>query len=429
MFEKYPYTNFHDLNLDWIITQIKRIDAVVDDFVAYNKLVWAGTWSGSKYYLKWSIVSDANGDGYVAIKYVPENISLSNTDYWQPVANFSALYSAYEQRIQDLEADSASMAGDISALQTSVSYLETLELQSTHDSTDRKAEIEAMLSNYGRVYLGEGIFWVSGVVMPQNSILRGCGPRSQLCLLPSVASGAALTMGSQCQVSNMAIRGDVNPITINSTVGSRHGIEWTGTGSTGYVTDVVIDNFTGGGIYCHDTGASETRSLLVKGARCFYNKVGLYIRRDSEYNEFVDCVFSHGYFGIVNRGGNNMIGTSLIADNEYGLEQNSIEGSNGGRLVVSGCAINHNTTRSVRSALPDLILDGCQIHYGELEILSNALVSSCIFGVNTPITVSSVDPTIFNGCKLRSIADNPTTLSASTKVDACYYNDGSSVTP
>lgn len=31
LFEKWPYTNFHDLNLDWIIKKIKRVDADLDD--------------------------------------------------------------------------------------------------------------------------------------------------------------------------------------------------------------------------------------------------------------------------------------------------------------------------------------------------------------------------------------------------------------
>lgn len=29
-FEKYPYTNFHDLNLDWILAEVKRVGEAVD---------------------------------------------------------------------------------------------------------------------------------------------------------------------------------------------------------------------------------------------------------------------------------------------------------------------------------------------------------------------------------------------------------------
>ena len=35
VFENFPYTNFHDLNLDWILNKVKELDEKVNgDFVA-----------------------------------------------------------------------------------------------------------------------------------------------------------------------------------------------------------------------------------------------------------------------------------------------------------------------------------------------------------------------------------------------------------
>ena len=34
MFENFPYTNFHDLNMDWILQKVKELAA---EFVALNK--------------------------------------------------------------------------------------------------------------------------------------------------------------------------------------------------------------------------------------------------------------------------------------------------------------------------------------------------------------------------------------------------------
>lgn len=99
----YPRTDMHELNLDWLIATVKRCEHIVDDFVAFNKLTWAGTWDASKSYVAWSIVQDGSGDGYLAVKPVPVNVPLTNTEYWEQVANYSALYAAFDSRITALE--------------------------------------------------------------------------------------------------------------------------------------------------------------------------------------------------------------------------------------------------------------------------------------------------------------------------------------
>lgn len=34
VFEQFPYTNFHDLNLDWIVSKIKEFESTMDAIVA-----------------------------------------------------------------------------------------------------------------------------------------------------------------------------------------------------------------------------------------------------------------------------------------------------------------------------------------------------------------------------------------------------------
>lgn len=103
IFHDYPYTNFHELNIDWILKKMKELDEVVEDFVAFNKITFSGSWDGNITYPAWTIVDDGSGNGYISIKAVPANVPLSNSDYWQKVADYDALYAAFDQRISDLE--------------------------------------------------------------------------------------------------------------------------------------------------------------------------------------------------------------------------------------------------------------------------------------------------------------------------------------
>lgn len=102
-FDKYPYTDFHELNLDWILNKVKEANKKVDDFTVFNTLTWAGEWDASKSYVKWSIVQDRDGNGYLSIQPVSANVSLSNDDYWAKIANYQAVYSAFNSRLNNLE--------------------------------------------------------------------------------------------------------------------------------------------------------------------------------------------------------------------------------------------------------------------------------------------------------------------------------------
>lgn len=102
-FDKYPYTDFHELNLDWILNKVKETDKKVDDFTVFNTLTWAGEWDASKSYVKWSIVQDQDGNGYISVQPVPKNVPLTDENYWVQVAKYQALYTAFDQRLHALE--------------------------------------------------------------------------------------------------------------------------------------------------------------------------------------------------------------------------------------------------------------------------------------------------------------------------------------
>ena len=122
-FNKYPYTDFHELNLDAIIEQVKKLQQDFDEFALNNSLTYMGEWDITKSYPAFSVVDDG-GFGYLALQPVPPGVLLTNTDYWLMIVDFSAVYSDFEQRVDDLEATvgdaSSGLVKDVDDLQTAV---------------------------------------------------------------------------------------------------------------------------------------------------------------------------------------------------------------------------------------------------------------------------------------------------------------------
>lgn len=98
---EYPYTS-PEANADWILNKIKELMNEFETFNVINSIKWEGEWDISKQYQKYSMV-DVEGNGYISIKPVPSGISITNENYWRLVANYSALYIDFQNRIVALE--------------------------------------------------------------------------------------------------------------------------------------------------------------------------------------------------------------------------------------------------------------------------------------------------------------------------------------
>lgn len=101
-FNLYPYTDFHEINLDWIIRKIKELGQAFNDFEAVNKITNAGAWDITKQYQAWTVVSD-NNIGYISLKPVPAGIDINNTEYWGVIADYNILITDLSSRIAKIE--------------------------------------------------------------------------------------------------------------------------------------------------------------------------------------------------------------------------------------------------------------------------------------------------------------------------------------
>ena len=88
LFDNFPYTNFHELNMDWILKVLKEIETTIDQFVSLNIIKYADPiqWDITRQYPKNTIVIDPiSGTAYISVDNVPQGVALSNTDYWSVV--------------------------------------------------------------------------------------------------------------------------------------------------------------------------------------------------------------------------------------------------------------------------------------------------------------------------------------------------------
>lgn len=83
-----PFTNFHDLNLDWIIKALTDINQRLANFVSLNTIKYADPikWDITSQYPQNTLVLDPqDGTAYLSVQPVPPGVQITNADYWTPV--------------------------------------------------------------------------------------------------------------------------------------------------------------------------------------------------------------------------------------------------------------------------------------------------------------------------------------------------------
>ena len=114
-YNKYPYTDFHELNLDYILEQMKLLRKAFEDFVGINTITFADPilWSITKEYNKNEVVLDNSGNAYLSLQIIPAGIPLTNTEYWMEIFNFTGFISAIDSNITfNIEANTDKATAD-----------------------------------------------------------------------------------------------------------------------------------------------------------------------------------------------------------------------------------------------------------------------------------------------------------------------------
>ena len=96
-----PYTNFHDLNLDWIIEVLNEFNTKLTNFVSLSTIKYADPiqWDITSQYEANTVVVDSKGNAYLSVKPVPSGVSLDRTEFWTKIGNFDELWADVKKAI------------------------------------------------------------------------------------------------------------------------------------------------------------------------------------------------------------------------------------------------------------------------------------------------------------------------------------------
>ena len=96
-----PYTNFHDLNLDWIMDELNEFNTKLTNFVSLATIKYANPiqWDITRQYEANTVVVDSNGNAYLSVQPVPSGVSLDRTEFWTKIGNFDELWADVKKAI------------------------------------------------------------------------------------------------------------------------------------------------------------------------------------------------------------------------------------------------------------------------------------------------------------------------------------------
>ena len=102
---KAPYTNFHDLNLDWIIEALNEFSTKLTDFVSLATIKYADPiqWNITNQYETNTVVVDSKGNAYLSVRPVPSSVSLDRTEFWTKIGNFDELWADVKKAITPID--------------------------------------------------------------------------------------------------------------------------------------------------------------------------------------------------------------------------------------------------------------------------------------------------------------------------------------
>lgn len=247
---RWPYTDFHNLNLDWVLETLKKQNGAIADFISLNSITYANPlqWDITRQYPKNQVVLDTNGDGYLSVQPVPVGVEIANTDYWTKIGNFSELWSTVKLAITAADeglkttASADRESGDLVWLNNTLYVCTTEITRGTEYGTNNTAKttIDARLSN-----LANAVSTLQNNVTDINKTL-----------LPNKINKNTTGNLTQTVSGDFGIHAKTFTVTLNNAAGDRAAIKVYGNSNT------PVDIGSDGGTYLH--GLTKNDQIIKK---------------------------------------------------------------------------------------------------------------------------------------------------------------------
>lgn len=167
LFENFPYTNFHELNLDWLLKNMLDLKSQLDNYgqVVENFLPsFHGNWNESTNYPALSVVLNG-GVYYQAKKDVPAGVATSNSEYWLEI--------------------NLPYWDNVDTLVNSIPWKSVKEYGAVGDGvTNDTAAFTACLAENDICYVPQGTYIVTELEIDSNKTLLGAN--CETCVLKAV---------------------------------------------------------------------------------------------------------------------------------------------------------------------------------------------------------------------------------------------------
>ena len=372
----YPWTDFHKMNMDWILKTIQEIVDEMNDFTQTNTIEFADPieWNITTQYGANKIVIDpTTGIAYISKVAVPVGIDISNTDYWLSVIDLTTLIniSAFDTVSEMINCaylkvgnsvltkgyhtsnDGGGCLYDITDVAPVNKHYETLSnglyavvvandniniLQMGADKTgsnDISTILQSALDKYKIVYISEGIYsLLSPVNVNTGNIIHGSG---------NTAWRNTKTSALVCSNNNAFICDDVRSFSI-------YGINIydadTGISVINGSYDFEIKNVS---INAGNTGIDIIYGWAYRllNIRCEGNGIGFNIQRGTCSNIDSCIAYNSTTAGFIVSGLQSSVikncetdgatvGFDIGEDSAFGINSCAVEGATAGCFKVSG---------------------------------------------------------------------------------------------